>query len=427
MDYLLFRFKAFLQDKGLLEDAYIVGGTVRDILLERDTKDLDIAIKGDVSKIAKEFAYTIDASCVTLDEEFAIMRVIKGQQWIDISRMRCDSLFIDLSERDLTINAMAIPLNSLEDAKSSLIDIYNGVEDLAGGLLRMVSEENFIKDPLRIIRVFRFAVTLDFAIEGGTLQAAKRLVPLIGSVAYERIAEELRIIFLSPHSSSVVSLMTQLKVFTHIFAMTISEGSLVNYTSLEGIIDAMDKDMSVKSNSLRNYLSDKYRLFCLKFASLFDGQKTAIKAAKLLKLSRKEQDLLQRFIARRGKFYEIYRNNKNYYNRGIIELLYSSGMDALGILLLDTALYLGEEPSIHDYAKEVIAFYDNQYRAREPMLNMISGNHLISKLNMPPSSTIKEILYSIHIGILAGQINTPEEALQQAKVLYESKGALQKI
>ncbi len=112
MPPLLKLFIDFAEKQGITGNAFIVGGAVRDILLGKELKDIDIAVKGDAINIAKKFAQEINGSFVLLDKEFGIARIVKNSQFIDISILRGDSIHSDLSERDITINAMAIPLKN---------------------------------------------------------------------------------------------------------------------------------------------------------------------------------------------------------------------------------------------------------------------------------------------------------------------------
>ena len=99
---------------------YLVGGTVRDILLGRETEDLDFAVDGDALSFARQFADMVHASFVLLDEEHGTARVVLrgGDLYMDFSRIRDESITADLNARDFTINAMAIDLSRISNASS---------------------------------------------------------------------------------------------------------------------------------------------------------------------------------------------------------------------------------------------------------------------------------------------------------------------
>lgn len=407
---------AFLKERGLIDDAYLVGGAVRDILLSKGLKDIDIALKGDVVKLAKDFSRAIDATCVTLDEELSVVRVVKGQQWLDLSRLRCDSIFIDLSERDLTINAMAIPLKGLDDIDKSLIDIYNGLEDLRQGVIRMVSEENFIKDPLRIVRVFRFAATLDFSIDPKTLQTVNRLAGLISSVAYERVTEELRMIISVPKSSEVLKSMLQCKVLTHIFAIPFSEASMVVYTKVEDLITGHSSPFCQYTTMFQK----QQRLFPLKLASLLHNLSGLNALLKQLRLSKKEQDIITKIFEHRGRFEELY-TQTGLNLREVAMFFLNLGIDALCVMIIDLASYTDEDGGFLTYTKEVLCFYEDQYKRRLPLLSIINGDKIMASLNLQPSALIKTLLNHVHVRILAGEIDSYDEAIKVASDIYEKE------
>src|SRR5208283_2869450 len=94
----------------IAEEAFIVGGTVRDLLLDRQIKDADIVVKGDAEKIGHSFSDAAGASFALLDKDFGIVRVARNNEFIDICTMHGGSILDDLANRDLTINSMAMPL-----------------------------------------------------------------------------------------------------------------------------------------------------------------------------------------------------------------------------------------------------------------------------------------------------------------------------
>lgn len=418
--YLLFRFTAFIREQGLLDDAYIVGGAVRDLIMNNALHDIDIVLKGDCQKISKEFACVVDAVCVTLDEDFSIIRIIKDDKWIDISRIRCDSIFIDLSERDFTINAMAIPLKALDSPFRSLIDIYGGLEDLSEGYIRMVTEENFIKDPLRIIRAVRFATTLDFAIEGKTLKAMKDLAPLISSVAYERIADELRKILICKNSSIAMRLMVQMRLMTHIFAMSFYESSLIYFFKLEKLLCSIDEYLSDFKDKFEEYLSEELRLITIKFVAFFDHPEDAVKGANQLKMSRKEIDLIKTFSNKMNTLINFYKKGITYDSEEIILLLSEVRHDLYGVVLLDLSHYIDEPDGFTSYVRDIILFYEGTYKEREKKLPILTGNDLIRELRIESSPIFKKLLKAIEVLFLLGKIKTKEDAIKEALSLYNA-------
>jgi len=401
-----------------MDDAYIVGGAVRDILLNNELHDIDIVLKGDCYSIAKEFALVVDAVCIILDEEFSIMRIIKDNNWIDISRLRCDSIFIDLTERDFTINAMAIPINALNNPYRSVIDFYGGWEDLLEGYVRMVAEENLIKDPLRLIRAFRFATSLDFAIEGRTLRSIKEFAPLINSVAYERIYDELKKILVCQNSSTAIRLMAKLKILTHIFAMNFCDSSLIYFMKLEALINNINSFFGEFSHSFHAYLSDAQRLIMLKFIGLFSKSEEAIKAAYQLKMSNKDIDLLKVYADNKTTLIGFYKDNIKVDSEEIINFILKAEKDIYGLVLLDMAQYIDELDGFIKFLKEIIVYFETVFKERQKKLPLLTGNDLIRELNIRSSPLFRQILKKIELLFLLGMIDSKESALKEARGIY---------
>jgi len=171
---------------------YLVGGSLRDCLLGRETKDLDFAISGAWEELPRSFANRISGSFFWLDEERMQSRVVKktGEEIsvFDFAPLRGGAVEDDLALRDFTINAIAMPL--LGDRRD-LIDPLGGRDDLRLGSIRLCSAAAFDDDPLRLLRAIRFAVELGFAIEENTWKTLCAKGALLQAVAGERIRAEL--------------------------------------------------------------------------------------------------------------------------------------------------------------------------------------------------------------------------------------------
>lgn len=176
------------------ERAWLVGGAVRDRALGRSAgDDLDIVVEGDPGRLARQIAtvareHRDRAACFALSEEFGGWRVVGGDHaWqIDVEPLRGDSLEADLRLRDLTVNAIAEPIEG-----GDLIDPLHGLDDLAARRLRAVSERSFVDDPLRVLRLARIAVELHMEPDTATTQLAKASAAALSGVAAERSFAEL--------------------------------------------------------------------------------------------------------------------------------------------------------------------------------------------------------------------------------------------
>ena len=173
------------------ERAWLVGGSVRDRLLQRAgaDRDLDLVLEVDVKGAARRLARAIDGPAFPLSDAFGAWRVIAPDRtWqADLTPLREGSLDADLALRDLTINAMAEPLEGGEPA-----DPFGGRHDLATRTLRAVGPDAFADDPLRVLRVARLATELGFAADEATVKRARAEAPRLRDVAQERVFAELK-------------------------------------------------------------------------------------------------------------------------------------------------------------------------------------------------------------------------------------------
>lgn len=171
----------------------LVGGFVRDLVLHRDNKDLDFVVDCSAEVLMKNrfrLAQETSATQVPLDEVRGTLRLcFKDREEIDLVARQGDSLLDDLSRRDLRMNAMAL------DSQGRLADPAHGLHDLRNKVIAMVGAENFLADPLRVVRCLRFAAQLNFPLDEETAEQAKKAQRQLGEIAGERILAELKIFF----------------------------------------------------------------------------------------------------------------------------------------------------------------------------------------------------------------------------------------
>ncbi len=160
---------------------------MRDALLGRQGEylDLDFVLPEGAVEIAQAIARHHKAGYVLLDAERQIARVVFEQGTADFAQQVGPTLEADLKRRDFTVNAIAYNPHT-----DQLIDPLHGYVDLEKRLLRMVSAENLEEDPLRLLRAFRQAAQLGFAVETDTRCAIQRLAPLLQRIAAERVQSE---------------------------------------------------------------------------------------------------------------------------------------------------------------------------------------------------------------------------------------------
>ena len=174
-------------------EIYLVGGTVRDYYMGLKSFDRDIIVMDeDAREFSLKVADLFSATFVPLDEINKIYRIVLPDKinYLDITNPVGDSIEKDLMRRDLTINAIAVNIRTGE-----LIDISGGVTDIRNKCLNYVNELNFVDDPLRLLRVYRFQALYGFELASETINAVCKYVDLIHKPAVERINHELMALF----------------------------------------------------------------------------------------------------------------------------------------------------------------------------------------------------------------------------------------
>jgi tRNA nucleotidyltransferase (CCA-adding enzyme) len=185
---------------------YCVGGSVRDLLLDRPHLDLDLALDGDSGALALAIAAASSAA-VTIHPQFGTA-VITGDDWaVDLVRTRSESytrpaalpdvapgsIAEDLARRDFSVHAMALPLNG--PRMGDLLDPFDGRVDLRDRTLRVLHADSFRDDPTRILRLARYAARLHFDIASETATLARRDAAFLAATSPARVTHELQRIF----------------------------------------------------------------------------------------------------------------------------------------------------------------------------------------------------------------------------------------
>ena len=204
-------------------NTYIVGGYLRDMLLERQGQDIDLAVHGDALFLGNLIADKFSGTCIPLDRKRGIARVIVSlggteSHIIDLTSFSGE-IIEDLAYRDFTINALALPLEEIGRANlvTEIIDPFGGVDDLHNGLIQAVQTEIFVDDPLRLLRAARLARQLGFSIGEQTRLLIERDALLLNSQAGERQREELLYLLDPPGAFSGLMLLDQLGLLQIIF------------------------------------------------------------------------------------------------------------------------------------------------------------------------------------------------------------------
>ena len=191
-------------------EAYIVGGAIRDILLDYSPKDFDIATNAKPEDIRKIFKYSR-----IIGRRFKLVHVIYNRETIEVSTFRTaptekihmkngilkdneyGSMSEDIKRRDFTINSLYYdPINK------KLIDTFDGKSDVKKKIVRLIGdpEKRFTEDPIRVLRALRFTAKLDMGIHHNTLKHIKPSMKLLANIPHSRLFDEILKFFLTGHA-----------------------------------------------------------------------------------------------------------------------------------------------------------------------------------------------------------------------------------
>ena len=214
-------------------ETYVIGGYVRDVILQRkEPKDIDVVCVGSGIELAKRVALKLHGRPqVQVFKNFGTAMVLHGDLELEFVGARKESYRIDSrkpivengtleddqNRRDFTINALALCLN--KDRFGELVDPFNGMEDLANGIIKtpLDSDITYSDDPLRMLRAIRFATQLDFKIEQDSYDALKRNSKRLDIISQERIIDELNKIILAKNPSKGFKLLFNTELLHQFF------------------------------------------------------------------------------------------------------------------------------------------------------------------------------------------------------------------
>jgi len=198
-------------------DAWLVGGCLRDMLLGLPVVDIDIATSADPTPLAQDWAETINARWFWLDAERLQSRVLLPNQLVvDFVPLRAATIGGDQNLRDFTINSLALPLHG-ELSRAALLDPLNAQQDLHARSLKTCSSRSLADDPLRMLKGVRHAISLQLQLDDDVLQQIRNEANSIQSIAAERIRDELGKILLAENPVAGFELLQETTLLPALF------------------------------------------------------------------------------------------------------------------------------------------------------------------------------------------------------------------
>ena len=409
---------------------YLVGGSVRDLLLNRQTTDMDFALASNAIQFAKAFAASINAAWFALEKNPSTARVIVKQHntsqppslSMDFAQFRAASLTEDLRLRDLTINAMAIAFENVEAVINSpceqnsvhVIDPCGGITDLETGLLQFLSEQVVQADPARLLRIYRFAAQLDFKISEGAIDLVTKHRSLLSNVASERCRDELMKILsvkkATPYLQQMEAVGLLAQVLPSIKARCIPWRSLENFEESPIPIEFHEHRKQI-NGYLREKLGDGVnRCSLIKLSLLLGDNLTDVDV--YLRLSRKATQLMKILLS--GS--KVLKNkNRQLSHKQIIHFFSAYAFDQWGVLLYAAASHSIDPPLL----KQIANTYDKHILPIYKQGKLITGKDLIKKFKLKRGKRIGWLLQEIERRRFNGEIRTREEALAVVAALIQ--------
>jgi poly(A) polymerase len=444
---------------------YLVGGALRDLVLkkEKDNPDFDFCLKKGAINFARSVARDMKAGFVVLDQAHGCGRVVKKAQGkiitLDFSDFRAPTLADDLLLRDFTINSMALPLAEILNGAGfdeALIDLYGARQDLAQGLIRIVSPRSFDDDPLRLMRAFSLSAIFGFQIEAKTLRQISLKNKKLNGVSWERIRDELFKILATQKSFQIIGELDKFGLLELILPelskirkkkdrnfrrLDVWKHTLLTFKNVELLILRYNRNPELKSYLSQEISSGRKRAELLKLAALthdigkpgtfkFAGKKVQFHGherlgsslvaniALRLKLSNEELRFLKRIVflhLRPGYLVNI----PSLSAKAKFRFFRDAGLEAGSVLILA----LADERSTKGYLlldkirsryERVIPRLLREYFSKQkakPAQRLFDGNDIMRSFKLKPSPLIGKVLRELEEMQAIGRIKTKEEAL----------------
>lgn len=462
------------------EEIYIVGGAVRDALLHRPLHDIDLTTSGQATKLARQIANHFKGDFFILDADRDVGRALldlpDGRLVLDVAHLRGASLLDDLTDRDFTLNALAV------DIKADLIlliDPLGGEEDVKQHLLRRCTDHSVPDDPIRALRAVRQSAQLNMRIEAGTLRDVKAAVLQLDSSSPERIRDEWFKLLSLARPAAAIRVADSIGLLGKVIPEVISLRDIKESTPNVQVKDAWQHTLSLIENltSVLNVMSytrtdqtaasfglgmlaiqlDRFRTRILAHldsmwpnershpallmlaALLYDAGKVKGVENHLARggaYAGVRADALRLSVAEKSRLITIVRYQNLVYSLEdttplslyqFWRKLNEAGIDVCLLTLADYLAMHGSYLKQNDWLALVDrvrvlleAWFDKHEQVVSPP-TLVDGNLLMESLQLKPGPILGELLEQIRMAQVTGKVHDRDSALTYARGYLESK------
>ncbi|SFP79328.1 CBS domain-containing protein [Salibacterium halotolerans] len=373
------------------QNAFIIGGMVRDILLEQKGEDIDIVVEGDGMALAEKTAARYDGT-VSVHETFGTATVtFPSGRRVDFTTSRTEyyetpaalptvsrsNIKEDLYRRDFTMNAMAASLHPSDFG--DLIDYFHGRDDINKKTLRVLHNLSFVEDPTRILRGIRFEQRFQFRMSKETTAFIHYSVSAVSSLSRSRITSEFQTLFKEADPVRSLERLDELGILPIFFpgAVWTSQTKKV----VETYLDSPEKP------------EDLPEWFCILFC-LYLGQAGSIPSAETAAVTKKQKSIVQNTSLLLSLLNEKEWNSPGRFHSHAYHIP-------------EEALFFAAIAADHDQAG-----FLRQYQKKRRELRPLLDGHDLKAAGLKPGPDFRDYLFSIEQKMLDGEITTRKEALQ---------------
>lgn len=430
------------QITGIWPDAYVVGGFLRERWFNKFSTDLDLIVSNHAIHGTRILADSLNRPWFPLDEQRDIARLILSDEvTLDIAVCMGGSLEHDLLLRDISINALASPLIpelfnlDIPFAKLPIIDLTGGFYDLENQCIRGIDKRNFIADPLRILRVFRFYAMYGFSIDPQTLIWIEALRTSIQTLASERVAQELDKLIAAPYAQKALLQMLHSHILVEIF-VEIQDRSFEEWTLRLAIWQQLDNFNEQLKNVLGLPVAEQLNNYChfelgkgqsrfhlLKWGLIFTGRQTAdwLNFARRLRMSNKVIEFVMQLLSYHQALVQLLEEGAETLNR---HHFFVKCQDAVPALILQ-AIYLDKinlkNEQTCGYVQQLLAEYFDPLNPVAHPQSCIDGRELQQVFKLKPGPLIGVLLQRIQEAQALNKFQTKADALLYVKELLANQ------